>query len=103
VFSPQFLIWLVPLIPLVRGRRGLAASGLLFAALVLTQLWFANHYWSLALHYASPWSWFLLLRDLTIVALAVVLMRPARPESELAGTHRARLTALEAIRPHGSS
>lgn len=103
VFSPQFLIWLVPLIPLVRGRRGLAASGLLLAALVLTQLWFANHYWSLALHYASPWSWFLLLRDLAIVALAVVLMRPAPPESELAGTHRARLAALEAIRPHGSS
>jgi hypothetical protein len=103
VFSPQFLIWLVPLVPLVRGRRGLAASGLLFATLVLTQVWFANHYWSLALHYASPWSWFLLVRDLAIVALAVVLMRPAPPESELAGTHQARLAALEAIRRHGPS
>ena len=29
VFSPQFLIWLVPFVPLVRGRRGSAASGLL--------------------------------------------------------------------------
>ena len=103
VFSPQFLIWLVPLIPLVRGRRGLAASGLLFAALVLTQLWFANHYWSLALHYASPWSWFLLLRDLTIVALAVVLMRPGAAGERAGRNAPGPSTALEAIRPHGSS
>ncbi len=38
VFSPQFVIWLVPLVPLVRGRRGIAASALLAVALVLTQL-----------------------------------------------------------------
>jgi uncharacterized membrane protein len=99
VFSPQFLIWLVPLVPLVRGRRGLAASALLCVALVLTQLWFADHYWPLALHYASPWSWFLLLRDLAVVTLAVVLVRTVPSENEIAGTHRARLAALEAIRP----
>jgi hypothetical protein len=33
VFSPQFLIWLVPLVPLVRGRRGLGAGVLLAASL----------------------------------------------------------------------
>ena len=98
VFSPQFLIWLVPLVPLVRGRRGLAAAALLGAALVLTDAWFSSHYWPLALHYAAPWSWLLLLRDVAIVALAVVLMRPAAPVDEVHGTHRARLAALEAIR-----
>src|SRR5262249_22659203 len=40
VASPQFLIWLIPLVPLVRGRRGVAATGVLAVALVLTQLWF---------------------------------------------------------------
>ena len=39
VLSPQFLIWLVPLVPLVRGRRGLAATLLLVAATIDTQYW----------------------------------------------------------------
>lgn len=98
VFSPQFLIWLVPLVPLIRGRRGVAAAALLGAALVLTDAWFSSHYWPLALHYASPWSWLLLLRDLAVVAIAVVLLRPSSPGDEVRGTHHARLAALEAIR-----
>jgi hypothetical protein len=74
VFSPQFLIWLIPLVPLVRGRRGLVASALLAAALVLTQTWFPHHYWPLAEEYAQPESWLLLARDLAVAALALVLL-----------------------------
>ena len=44
VLSPQFLIWLVPLVPLVRGRRGLAAAAMLGAAMLLTQAWFPDRY-----------------------------------------------------------
>jgi uncharacterized membrane protein len=73
VLSPQYLIWLVPFVALVRGGVGLTVGGLVVVALGLTQTWFPTHYWSLALHHASPWSWYLLVRDLALVALAVVL------------------------------
>ena len=73
VLSPQFLIWLIPVVPLVFGRRGLTASVLLAAALVVTQLWFPYRYWELALHFGALESWLVLLRDLVLVALFVSL------------------------------
>ena len=79
VLSPQFLIWLVPLVPLVWGRRGLVASGLLAAALILTQLWFPFRYWELALELDEPVSWLVLVRDLVLVGLTVLLVAAARP------------------------
>jgi hypothetical protein len=82
VLSPQYLIWLVPLVALVRGRRGLAACVLLLIALGLTQTWFPWNYPSLAFHYASPWSWLLLTRDIVLVALVAALAWPARVEDE---------------------
>jgi Glycosyltransferase family 87 len=49
-------------------------GGLLLLALGLTQTWFPSHYWPLASNLAAPWSWFLLARDLSLVALAGVLV-----------------------------
>ena len=77
VLSPQFLIWLLPLVPLVAGRRGLVASALLALALLLTQIWFPIRYFDLVHFDAFP-SWVLLARDLVLVALLVVLTAPAR-------------------------
>jgi hypothetical protein len=73
VLSPQFLIWLIPVIPLVAGRRGLAAATLLAAALVLTQLWFPYRYWDLALEFGTLESWLVLVRDLVLVGLFALL------------------------------
>ena len=97
VFSPQFVIWLVPFVPLVRGRRGIAASSLLVAALVLTQLWFPQHYWPLAQGFAQRESWLLLARDLAVVALATLLAWP-HLEHESLGEGRAMLEALQRVR-----
>jgi hypothetical protein len=73
VVSPQFLIWLIPVIPLVVGRRGLAAATLLAGALVLTQLWFPYRYWDLALGFGALESWLVLVRNLVLLGLLVVV------------------------------
>ena len=78
VLSPQFLIWLVPLVPLVAGRRGLLASALLAVALVLTQLWFPYRYWDLALEFDGVASGLVLARDLVLLAVLAVLVRDSR-------------------------
>jgi hypothetical protein len=97
VFSPQFLIWLIPLVPLVRGRRAPVAEPLFATALVLTQLWFPSHYWRLVLDFASPYWWILLARDLAMVALVAALVWP-RSQHELFGEHRSRIEALQRVR-----
>ncbi len=78
VLSPQFLIWLVPVVPLVAGIRGLRASALLAFALVVTQLWFPARYWGLARGLDPIPSALVLLRDLVLVAVLVVLVRDRR-------------------------
>ena len=79
VLSPQFLIWLIPLIPLV--RRWTVA--LLFAAvLMLTQAWFPQHYWKYALQFDTAVSWVVLARDVLLLALLVAVVRPPRSARE---------------------
>jgi hypothetical protein len=75
VLSPQFLIWLIPLVPLVRRW---SAAVLFAAALVLTQAWFPKHYWSYALHFSEAVTWLVLLRDAVLIALLVALLLPNR-------------------------
>jgi hypothetical protein len=88
VFSPQFVLWLVPFVAVVPD---VVAPLFLIAALVLTQTWFPRHYWDLAQRLAPTQSWELFARDLVVVALFVRLATRAlrrapvpRPVSALA-------------------
>jgi glycosyl transferase family 87 len=71
VLSPQFLAWLIPVVPLARRMW---ATFLLTVALVLTQLWFPYRYWDLVREFDPLASWLVLGRDLALVALLVVLV-----------------------------
>jgi hypothetical protein len=78
VLSPQFLIWLLPAVPLVAGVRGLRASALLTVALVFTQLWFPSRYWDLARELELLPSVLVLVRDLVLVGLLFLLVKERR-------------------------
>jgi hypothetical protein len=78
VLSPQFLIWLLPAVALVAGLRGLRASLLLAAGLVLTQLWFPSRYWDLARELDPLPAGLVLARDLILVGLLITLVMGPR-------------------------
>jgi uncharacterized membrane protein len=75
VLSPQYVLWLIPLVPLVRRQR-MVATGLLLAILVLTKMEFDLHYGQI--RSTGPVVWILLARDLLLVCLAVLLMSTTR-------------------------
>ena len=73
VLSPQFLLWLVPLAVLVRGAAGALASGLLAAAMVVTQLVYPSRYEELVALERGPLI-LLALRNGLLVAAAATLV-----------------------------
>jgi hypothetical protein len=89
VLSPQFMIWLVPLVPLVGGRRGLPAAALFAVALGLTQVWFPGRYWDYALGLDRGVAAVVLARDLVLVALFALLAWPTRASGDGEVTTRA--------------
>ncbi len=93
VLSPQFLVWLVPLVPLLRGRRGAVAGCLLALALGLTQLWFPYRYLSFAYGLDPLASWLVLTRDLVLLGLFAVVLWPRRGRVHEAAESPALATA----------
>jgi hypothetical protein len=84
VLSPQFLIWLVPLVPLVGGAGGRLATGGLLAALVITQV--EQHGFSG--FSISDWAiWTLFARNILLVAVFGVLVWQLR-RGDLGQRHR---------------
>ncbi|HEV2712957.1 MAG TPA: glycosyltransferase family 87 protein, partial [Gaiellaceae bacterium] len=89
--SPQYLVWLLPLVPLVAPPLGVVASIALAGAMVLGQLWF--------FHYRDLFAvegivWLVVLRDVLLVAvygaLAVAVFRLSTKMPSSSSTVRQR-------------
>jgi hypothetical protein len=78
VLSPQFLIWLLPVVPLVAPPAGAAAAALLAAACLLTRGWFPGRYWELVREFDGGASALLAARDLLLIGLLALLALPLR-------------------------
>jgi hypothetical protein len=78
VLSPQYLVWLLPLVVLVGGRRGTAATLLFVLACILTNVWFRWIYPSYARDLDAGTASVLLARNLLLLAIALLLALPAR-------------------------
>jgi len=81
VLSPQYLIWLVPLVPLVGGRRGIVATAFFAVAAVLTHFWFPPGYRDYENGLDAGPAGLLFARNLTLLALGIVLVWPRRYRS----------------------
>jgi len=85
VLSPQYLVWLVPLVP----AAGLAASAVLVATLALTHAEWSRFVESHGTvdQWGHALSWWILARDLVLVVLYVLLVLKLRAGSRLRSRH----------------
>jgi Glycosyltransferase family 87 len=74
VFSPQYLLWLMPFVILCDPRVRRPAVALLLASCLLTQAW-VQHRFGLLERLGKPESVLVLVRDLLVVGLAVLVAR----------------------------
>lgn len=94
VLSPQYIVWLIPLVPLVAGTPGIIATALLFGACGLTMTWFPGRFWHLV--HVSPVTWFALSRNVLLVLVFVSLALPVLRTTDV--TARATLARLRPSR-----
>jgi hypothetical protein len=79
VLSAQYITWLIPLVPLVAGRRGLAATLAFVVAAALTHAWFPSDFYGRYLgNFDLGATSLLLARNLALLATAVALVAPSR-------------------------
>jgi hypothetical protein len=82
ILSPQYLTWLVPLVPLAAGRRGRWATGVFLGVLALTMPEYLVHRDGLR---NQDWTvWLLLVRNLGLAAVFVLLLQELRVSARVA-------------------
>jgi uncharacterized membrane protein len=93
VFSPQFLLWVIPLVALLEGTLAVAGPAMVGAAIVLTRLYFPGRWREVLRQEATP-TWFLITRDLVLLGLlawliAAVARKPTAKSPSPQPTRRA--------------
>ncbi|GBE58407.1 hypothetical protein BMS3Abin01_01343 [bacterium BMS3Abin01] len=81
VFSPQFMIWLLPLLPLLTSRKDPWPGAIYWVALVLTQWEFPYRYWELYLM-RQGMVVEVAMRNLTLAVMVTLLVLFSRPRDE---------------------
>lgn len=77
VLSPQYLIWLIPLVALVPRMRGVYATGQLAAACLLTALVFPRHWEALKYDLGGAEVAAIIVRDLLVIGVLATLAWPS--------------------------
>jgi len=85
VLSPQYIVWLIPLVPLVAGTAGVVATATLVAAAGVTMTWFPGRFWHLVA--VSPVSWFALLRNVLLVVVLAATSWPLLRRHQVQAGH----------------
>jgi hypothetical protein len=78
VLSPQFMIWVVPLLALAFAWRAYAIAAASAAAILLTFVEFPSRYFDLVARQPFPTA-VVALRDATLLALLALAARELRP------------------------
>jgi uncharacterized membrane protein len=78
VLSPQYLIWLIPLVVVLPGRAGIVAVAVLAVALALTSAYYPGLYQAFLYGTDGRAAWIVLARNVALLSLVAVLMAPAR-------------------------
>ncbi len=100
VFSPQFMLWLIPIAVLMGGWASAAVGG----AVILTRLYFPGRWQALIAFEAVP-TWLLVARDTVLLALLALLVREAirRPTATSPSPQRSSREEPRSHRPQPSA
>jgi hypothetical protein len=84
VLSPQYLIWLLPIVPLVSFR----ATLWLLVAMIVTNAWYPVHYLDVVVHMERGGILLLVLRNVVLTGLLVSLLVAIEPRARPARLRR---------------